>query len=209
MLEITKKRFTNKEVCEIKKWFASININSEWANIYLFSVSNVKIVRHLVEIYNSKKCTTAAPAILTGLKNKIVINHDEFNRTPYMEEFFMKLNSKKYNFVQVVGLSGKLYTRNYGAVSGNYDYDVYPVVRAEERYNNTLCVMVNDMMPYKLHIYITSGSNKGNIDRKEYFYNRESMDRRYNQLYKPHLYGYNPTAWELGADGEYTRILGY
>lgn len=126
-----------------------------------------------------------------------------------MEEFFMELNSKKYNFVQVVGLSGKLYTRNYGAVSGNYDYDAYPVVRAEERYNNTLCVMVNDMMPYKLHIYITSGSNKGNIDRKEYFYNRESMDRRYNQLYKPHLYGYNPTAWELGADGEYTRILGY
>lgn len=126
-----------------------------------------------------------------------------------LEDYYLDL-SVYYEFVQVVGTSGKLYSRNYNATRGSYDYDNYPVVATKECNNQkTLCITVNDQMPYKLHVYMTKGTCKGDIDHKEYFTNRNDMIKRYIQLYDPKLNAYRPTAWELQGNNEYTRLAGY
>lgn len=52
---------------------------------------------------------------------------------------------------------------------------------------------------YKLRIYYTRGSQKGNVKSEELFYTREEMDARYHQLFKRELYGLNPTAWHFNG----------
>lgn len=65
------------------------------------------------------------------------------------------------------------------------------------------------MVKYKLRIYVTSGIDKGNLDHEEFFDTIELMDARYKQLFVYNLYSLNPTAWEIDANGNWTRIEGY
>ena len=51
-------------------------------------------------------------------------------------------------------------------------------------------------MNYKLRIYNTYGSDKGNLNHEEYFATFEEMKARYNELYRRELGVYNATAWE-------------
>lgn len=76
MLKITKKRFTDVEVSAIKNWFASVGITSLWADVYIYSVSNISIIEHLVYLYNQRHCTDMIPDCYKGLKNVIVIDDD-------------------------------------------------------------------------------------------------------------------------------------
>lgn len=76
MLKITKKRFTDLETITIVKWFRHMGIESSWANIYMFTESNISIIRHLVKLYNDNNCTRMISSDIKGLENVIVINHD-------------------------------------------------------------------------------------------------------------------------------------
>lgn len=76
MLKITKKRFTDLETSAIKDWFASVGITSSWADIYMYSASNVSIIKHLVYLYNYRHCTAMVPDCYKGLKNVIIIDDD-------------------------------------------------------------------------------------------------------------------------------------
>lgn len=76
MLVITKKRFSDDEMCMIMEWFRGIGVSSSWADIYKYSVSNIEIVRHLVLMYGDKGKTNAIPTTIKGLKNVIVKNDD-------------------------------------------------------------------------------------------------------------------------------------
>ena len=60
---------------------------------------------------------------------------------------------------------------------------------------------------YKLRIYKLSGLDKGNLDHEEFFPTRESMDKRYRELFDRNLFSLNPTAWEYQEDWE--RITSY
>lgn len=62
---------------------------------------------------------------------------------------------------------------------------------------------------YKLRIYYTNGSEKGNLDREEFFENLNALKKRYNELFKRELYGLNPTAWKRVGENEWERIQGY
>lgn len=211
MLKITKKRFTDLETSAIKDWFASVGITSSWADIYMYSVSNVSIVKHLVYLYNHRHCTAMVPDCYKGLKNVIIID-DDADSIFILRDFYNSLplnRGKQYDFVQVVGLSGKLYSRNYHRVMGNHNYDGYKVVRYDIMCNSTMRIIINDLVAYKLRTYVLTGPNKGNLKTEEFFADKNAMDKRARELFNPALYGYNATAWELGADGEYTRLLGY
>lgn len=63
-------------------------------------------------------------------------------------------------------------------------------------------------MNYKLRIYKTIGTDKGNLDREEFFTTRKAMDHRYSDLFVYEHYGLNPTAWKL-TNGRWERIFGY
>lgn len=52
------------------------------------------------------------------------------------------------------------------------------------------------MKNFKLRIYITKGSDKGNLDHEELFSTLEEMKARYNALYQRELLSLNATAWE-------------
>lgn len=213
MLKITKKRFTDAEASAIKDWFASVGVTSSWADIYMYShsVSNVAIVKHLVYLYNHRHCTAIVPDCYKGLKNVIIID-DDADSIFILRDFYNSLllnRGKQYDFVQVVGLSGKLYSRNYHHVMGNHNYDGYKVVRYDIMCNSTLRIIINDLVAYKLRTYVLTGPNKGNLKNEEFFADKNAMDKRARELFNSALYGYNATAWELGADGEYTRLLGY
>lgn len=209
MLKITKKRFTDLETITIVKWFRHMGIESSWANIYMFTESNISIIRHLVKLYNDNNCTRMIPSDIKGLENVIVINHDATTDTLILRDYYSNLSTNQYNFVQVIGLSGKLYSRNYHHVRGNHNYDGYKVVQHDVMRDDTLRIIINDLVAYKLRIYVQTGPSKGNLQREEFFANKSEMDKRATELFNPNQYGYNATAWELGAEGEYTRLLGY
>lgn len=76
-------------------------------------------------------------------------------------------------------------------------------------YNRVIPECRRDLVAYKLRIYVQTGPSKGNLQREEFFANKSEMDKRATELFNPNQYGYNATAWELGAEGEYTRLLGY
>lgn len=59
---------------------------------------------------------------------------------------------------------------------------------------------------YKLRIYYTSGSQKGNLKREEFFSTKESMQQRYKELFNPKEYALNPTAWER-VNNEWLRMF--
>ena len=86
MLKITKKRFTDLETITIVKWFRHMGIESLWADIYMFTESNIYIIRHLVKLYNNNNCTSMIPSDIKGLENVIVINHDETTDTTIIKE---------------------------------------------------------------------------------------------------------------------------
>lgn len=69
MLKITKKRFTDLETSAIKDWFASVGITSLWADVYMYSASNISIIENLVYLYNQRHCTAMIPDCYKGLKN--------------------------------------------------------------------------------------------------------------------------------------------
>lgn len=62
---------------------------------------------------------------------------------------------------------------------------------------------------YKLRIYHTSGSEKGNLEHEEFFDNLYSLKKRYDELFKRELYALNPTAWKRVGENEWERIQGY
>lgn len=64
------------------------------------------------------------------------------------------------------------------------------------------------MKKYKLRVYVTSGQNKGNLDREEFFDSIEELDKRYKELFDYNLYSFNPTAWVWNGN-DYRRISGY
>lgn len=129
--------------------------------------------------------------------------------TLILRDYYSNLSTNQYNFVQVIGLSGKLYSRNYHHVMGNHNYDGYKVVQHDVMRDDTLRIIINDLVAYKLRTYVLTGPNKGNLKNEEFFADKNAMDKRARELFNPALYGYNATAWELGAEGEYTRLLGY
>ena len=59
---------------------------------------------------------------------------------------------------------------------------------------------------YKLRFYELSGPDKGNLRTEEFFTTRESLLKRYREVFRKDLYSLNPTAWQY-ADGEWERIL--
>lgn len=61
---------------------------------------------------------------------------------------------------------------------------------------------------YKLRIYKSSGSDKGNLDHEEFFSKREEMETRYDELFVYENYSLNPTALE-NVDGEWKRLEGF
>lgn len=61
------------------------------------------------------------------------------------------------------------------------------------------------MKQYKLCIYNTSGANKGNLNREEFFQTLEEMQKRFAELFIYNLFSLNPTAWAY-RDGEWHRI---
>lgn len=61
---------------------------------------------------------------------------------------------------------------------------------------------------YKLRIYKLSGPNKGDLDHEEFFSTRESMNTRYNELFRQKNRAYNPTAWKMKED-DWNRLAGY
>lgn len=61
-------------------------------------------------------------------------------------------------------------------------------------------------MKYKLRIYKTTGSNKGNLDHEEFFASFEQAKARYYELFDYNLFSLNPTMWELCDNDEWIRI---
>lgn len=73
-LEMTKKRYTDDEMTTIVQWMYKQGINTHWVTIYMYSVPNVQIVRHLVDMFNNKYSKGPMPTInsdIKGLKNVI------------------------------------------------------------------------------------------------------------------------------------------
>lgn len=65
-----------------------------------------------------------------------------------------------------------------------------------------------DAKNFKLRIYYQKGSNKGNLDKEEFFESKEEMMRKYMQLRNKEDASLNPTAWEM-KNGSWSRIAGY
>lgn len=61
---------------------------------------------------------------------------------------------------------------------------------------------------YKLRIYFTNGSNKGNLKKEEFFNTLKAMDKRYTEIFREELYSLNPTAWKSNG-ATWQRIAGY
>ena len=66
-------------------------------------------------------------------------------------------------------------------------------------------------MEYMLRVYHTSGPDKGNLDREEFFDSFLSMDKRYKELFRHELFGANPTAWRRVPEFPFIweRLHGY
>ena len=59
---------------------------------------------------------------------------------------------------------------------------------------------------YKLRISYTSGAQKGNLKREEFFDSLDAMNKRYRELFRPKEYALNPTAWEK-VNEEWLRMF--
>ena len=66
----------------------------------------------------------------------------------------------------------------------------------------------NNQKMFKLRIYHTEGSSKGNLKNEEYFENMQDLNRRYGELFQYQSYSLNPTAWEK-KEGKWERLSGY
>ena len=62
---------------------------------------------------------------------------------------------------------------------------------------------------YKLRIYKTSGPDWGSLEHEEVFSTPESMDDRYQEIFKNiRQRSLRPTAWEY-KENDWERIAGY
>lgn len=59
---------------------------------------------------------------------------------------------------------------------------------------------------YKLRIYYKSGQQQGNLKREEFFSTKETMQKRYRELFNPKEYALNPTTWKK-INGEWLRMF--
>lgn len=71
-LEPSKKRYTDHEVYDLVRWAKGVGLDTSYCDIYMYYVSNIEIVRHIISLIDSRAKRTGS-LLITPKQIKVTI----------------------------------------------------------------------------------------------------------------------------------------